>query len=74
MNEIKGLVFDLDGVITDTAERHYLAWKRIADRLGIAIDREWNERLKGISRTESLELILSEKSGCLLETEEKSSC
>ena len=71
MNEIKGLVFDLDGVITDTAERHYLAWKRIADRLGIAIDREWNERLKGISRTESLELILSEKSGCLLETEEK---
>ncbi len=40
MGEIKGLVFDLDGVITDTAERHYLAWKRIAHRLGIAIDRE----------------------------------
>ena len=71
MNEIKGLVFDLDGVITDTAERHYLAWKRIADRLGIAIDREWNERLKGISRTESLELILAEKPDCLLDAEEK---
>ena len=71
MGEIKGLVFDLDGVITDTAERHYLAWKRIAHRLGIAIDREWNERLKGISRTESLELILAENPTLLLDSEEK---
>lgn len=71
MSEIKGLVFDLDGVITDTAERHYQAWKRIADRLGIVIDREWNERLKGISRTESLELILAEKPSLLLNAEEK---
>jgi len=71
MSKIKGLVFDLDGVITDTAERHFLAWKRIADRLGIAIDREWNERLKGISRPESLELILAEKPGLLLDSEEK---
>lgn len=71
MSEIKGLVFDLDGVITDTAERHYLAWKGIADRLGIAIDREWNERLKGISRTESLELILAERPSRLLDAEEK---
>ena len=71
MGEIKGLVFDLDGVITDTAERHYLAWKRIAHRLGIAIDREWNERLKGISRTESLELILAENPTILLDSEEK---
>ncbi|WP_106449995.1 beta-phosphoglucomutase [Trichococcus alkaliphilus] len=71
MSEIKGLVFDLDGVITDTAERHYLAWKGIADRLGIAIDREWNERLKGISRTESLELILAEDPTLLLDGEEK---
>ena len=68
MGEIKGLVFDLDGVITDTAERHYLAWKRIAHRLGIAIDREWNERLKGISRTESLELILAENPTLLLDS------
>lgn len=71
MSGIKGLVFDLDGVITDTAERHYLAWKKIADRLGIAIDREWNERLKGISRTESLELILAEKPGFFLDGESK---
>nr|WP_319216245.1 beta-phosphoglucomutase [uncultured Trichococcus sp.] len=71
MGEIKGLVFDLDGVITDTAERHYLAWERIAHRLGIAIDREWNERLKGISRTESLEFILAEDSTLLLDSEEK---
>ncbi|WP_319467852.1 beta-phosphoglucomutase [uncultured Trichococcus sp.] len=71
MSEIKGLVFDLDGVITDTAERHYLAWKRIADRLGIAIDLEWNERLKGISRAESLELILAEKPSLLFVSEGK---
>lgn len=55
---IKGLVFDLDGVITDTAEYHYLAWKSLAEKIGIEIDREFNEQLKGISRMESLELIL----------------
>ncbi|PTQ82958.1 beta-phosphoglucomutase [Trichococcus patagoniensis] len=67
MSTIKGLVFDLDGVITDTAERHFLAWQRIADGLGISIDREWNERLKGISRTESLELILAEAPTLILD-------
>ncbi|EXJ23378.1 Beta-phosphoglucomutase [Alkalibacterium sp. AK22] len=55
---IKGLIFDLDGVITDTAEYHYLAWKSLAEKIGIEIDREFNEQLKGISRMESLELIL----------------
>lgn len=55
---IKGLVFDLDGVITDTAEYHYLAWKSLAEKIGIEIDREFNEQLKGISRMESLDLIL----------------
>ncbi|MFC6464062.1 beta-phosphoglucomutase [Marinilactibacillus sp. GCM10026970] len=55
---IKGLVLDLDGVITDTAEYHYLAWKSLAEKIGIKIDRVFNEQLKGISRTESLELIL----------------
>lgn len=55
---IKGLIFDLDGVITDTAEYHYLAWKSLAKKLDINIDREFNEQLKGISRMESLELIL----------------
>lgn len=71
MSTIKGLVFDLDGVITDTAERHFLAWQRIADGLGITIDREWNERLKGISRTESLELILAEAPTLELDEAEK---
>lgn len=55
---IKGLIFDLDGVITDTAEYHYLAWKSLAKKLDIKIDREFNEQLKGISRMDSLDLIL----------------
>lgn len=54
----KGILFDLDGVITDTAEYHYLAWKKLADELGITIDREFNEKLKGVSREDSLRLIL----------------
>lgn len=54
----KGVLFDLDGVITDTAEYHYLAWEKLADELGITIDREFNEKLKGVSREDSLRLIL----------------
>ncbi|MHC5267656.1 beta-phosphoglucomutase [Enterococcus sp. LJL98] len=54
----KGVLFDLDGVITDTAEYHYLAWKQLADELGISIDRTFNELLKGVSREDSLRLIL----------------
>ena len=54
----KGVLFYLDGVITDTAEYHYLAWKKLADELGITIDREFNEKLKGVSREDSLRLIL----------------
>ena len=54
----KGVLFDLDGVITDTAEYHYLAWKKLADDLGISIDRQFNEKLKGASREDSLRLIL----------------
>lgn len=58
MDSIKAIIFDLDGVITDTAEYHYLAWKQLAESLGISFDREFNEKLKGIGRMESLELIL----------------
>lgn len=54
----QGVIFDLDGVLTDTAEYHYQAWKRLADRLGIHFDREINEKLKGVSRLESLQIIL----------------
>ncbi|WP_286155269.1 beta-phosphoglucomutase [Romboutsia ilealis] len=55
---IDAFIFDLDGVITDTAEYHYLAWKELANSIGIEIDREFNETLKGISRMESLDKIL----------------
>ncbi|MFN4214938.1 beta-phosphoglucomutase [Exiguobacterium sp.] len=56
---MKAFIFDLDGVITDSAEYHYLAWKALGEDLGIPFDREFNETLKGVSRTESLERILS---------------
>lgn len=55
---IKGIIFDLDGVITDTAKFHYKAWKRLASRLGIYIDEDFNEGLKGVSRMDSLKRIL----------------
>lgn len=58
MNELKAVIFDLDGVITDTAEQHYLAWKQLANDLGVPFDKEFNEKLKGVSRMESLQLIL----------------
>ncbi|MBQ5886994.1 MAG: beta-phosphoglucomutase [Clostridia bacterium] len=56
---LKALVFDLDGVITDTAELHYLAWKRLSEELGLYFDREQNEALKGVSRMGSFEIILN---------------
>ena len=57
-----GIIFDLDGVICSTDEYHYLAWKALADRLRIPFDRERNDLLRGVSRMQSLEIIL-EKSG-----------
>jgi beta-phosphoglucomutase len=54
----KGFIFDLDGVIADTAKFHYIAWKALASQLGIEIDEVFNEQLKGISRLDSLERIL----------------
>lgn len=58
MKEIKAVLFDLDGVIVDTAVYHYQAWKKLADREGLSFDETVNERLKGVSRRESLEIIL----------------
>jgi beta-phosphoglucomutase len=57
-NLIKAAIFDLDGVIVDTAHYHYLAWKQLAAELGIDLTIEHNERLKGVSRMRSLEIIL----------------
>lgn len=58
MNRSKGIIFDLDGVIVDTAKFHYLAWRQLANDLGFDITEEQNEQLKGVSRVHSLEKIL----------------
>ena len=55
---MKGIVFDLDGVICFTDKFHYRAWKKLADRLGIYFDEEINNRLRGVSRMASLDIIL----------------
>jgi beta-phosphoglucomutase len=55
---IKACIFDLDGVIVDTAHYHFLAWQRLASGLGINLTEKENERLKGVSRMESLDIIL----------------
>ena len=55
---IKAFLFDLDGVLTDTSEFHFLAWKRLADGSGLPFTRQDNEALRGISRRESLDLLL----------------
>lgn len=54
----KAFIFDLDGVIVDTAKYHFLAWQKISDTLGIEFTPEHNEHLKGVSRVRSLDLIL----------------
>ncbi|MFN8530856.1 MAG: beta-phosphoglucomutase [Anaerolineae bacterium] len=56
--DIQAFIFDLDGVITDTAEYHFLAWKRMADEEGYPFTREDNEALRGVSRRESLNRLL----------------
>jgi beta-phosphoglucomutase len=58
MKNIEACIFDLDGVIVDTAIYHYKAWKKLANELGFDFTEEENEKLKGVSRVRSLELIL----------------
>jgi beta-phosphoglucomutase len=62
MNKIKGVIFDLDGVIVSTDEYHYQAWNKLAEAEGIPFSREDNERLRGVSRMESLDIILEKAS------------
>ena len=57
--KLSACIFDLDGVIVDTAKYHYLAWKRLADEMGFFFSEDHNERLKGVSRMDSLEILLS---------------
>ena len=76
----KGIVFDLDGVICSTDRYHYLAWKALADRLGIYFDETINNRLRGVSRMASLDIILERYGGNMSPeekqkaAEEKNSC
>ena len=67
----KAVIFDLDGVICTTDEYHYQAWKKMADRMGIYFDRTINNRLRGVSRMESLEIILEQYHGPALSEERK---
>jgi len=55
---MKGIIFDLDGVIVSTDNYHYLGWKKLADEEGIYFDETINHRLRGVSRMESLEIML----------------
>ena len=55
---MRAFIFDLDGVVVNTAKYHYLAWRKLAGELGFIFDRSQNERLKGVSRMESLQIVL----------------
>lgn len=59
MSKYLGAIFDLDGVLVDTAKYHFLAWKKLADQLNIPFTEEDNEQLKGVSRVKSLDILLS---------------
>lgn len=65
----KGFIFDLDGVIVDTAKYHFLAWRKLANSLGVDFSEEQNEQLKGVSRVKSLEKILAWGNTALTEEE-----
>ena len=70
---IKGFIFDLDGVLVDTAKYHYLAWKKLADEMGLHFNIRDNELLKGVSRERSFEIIL-ELNGKEMSREEIQEC
>jgi len=69
MVQIKACLFDLDGVIVDTAKYHYIAWKELANELGFDFTEEDNERLKGVSRMRSLDILLEIGNKTLTEEE-----
>ena len=71
MSTYEGVIFDLDGVICSTDRYHYLAWKRIADRLGIPFDERINVRLRGLSRMDSLNIILEGYEGSLTQAQKE---
>ena len=63
MSNIKAILFDLDGVVLSTDHYHYLAWKKLADELGIPFSEKDAERTRGVSRMESLEIVLEKYEG-----------
>lgn len=65
----EGIIFDLDGVICSTDHYHYLAWKALADRLGVPFNETDNNRLRGVSRMESLNIVLEKSAACYTEEE-----
>lgn len=67
--DYKAIIFDLDGVICSTDKYHYIAWKQLADSLGIYFDEVINNRLRGVSRMESLEIILERYDGNMSQEE-----
>lgn len=71
MSEIKACLFDLDGVLVDTAKYHFIAWRELAEQLGFEFTEQDNERLKGVSRAASLDILL-EIGGLTLDEERKS--
>lgn len=68
---IEAVIFDLDGVIVSTDQFHYQAWKKIADNKGIYFDKKINDRLRGVSRRESLEIILQNSKVLIPEAEKE---
>ncbi len=66
----KAMLFDLDGVLVDTAKYHFIAWKKLADELGIPFTAEDNERFKGVSRARCMEILL-ELGGRAMDEEEQ---
>ncbi len=69
--QYKGIIFDLDGVLCHTDKYHYMAWKQIADEIGVYFDEAINDRLRGVSRMESLEIILEQYQGNMTEEEKQ---
>jgi beta-phosphoglucomutase len=67
----QAIIFDLDGVICSTDEYHYRAWKALADKLGVPFDRTVNNRLRGVSRMASLEIVLERYTGPALSEADK---
>lgn len=63
--QYKGIIFDLDGVLCHTDEFHYQAWKELAEKMSVSFDRKKNNRLRGVSRIESLHIVLEDFSGLL---------